>query len=1575
MSTFVELKPGQAQFLSSFKPSLTPGDYTVKVKQEVSLDGEGNKTLRTDKKFKVEGPSQYQLPAGSIHSIYPGEGESVPSKVLPQVTLNDPHIPWELSPDNGQKIANGYLDGSLIPWLALLVFTEDEVKTLPTMEARPAPSPTLSVRLTKRQLKELKSTSTQVPLSSQDLDTNADDGINTVFVNSSAFRAYFSRQMGDSEVEPAIARYSYLSHIRRSRSTKPRDSTTDTFSVALGHRSGPLGMESPTTAYAHLVSLMGVSDLNMPGQSDLTALISLYSWSFTWTKGNDGNIKSVIETISNNVRPLARIVEPSADQWLRRRLEAGYTIVKHRIQTGEQTAALFRGPLIPQQPRGNELDNAEESGHGSGLQIIDKTTGIIDITYSAAWSLGRSLAIESSSFTMAISTLRNKIAQLQRTDSSAAFLGGNSGVPQENILPGWYEKLKQISKGEVDSKAALATEPGSRWKRARESLDRPNFETSMPGSDAEKDGEAVRKFLQKEVDILVDDKDWYARELAEPTQEGLYLAKVLDFVYNQLLTLQAVPHNYMFPEPDILDTEAIFTFHVDPLWVDTLVDGALSIGSHSTVNHDYTRNKIKWAINLYLRKVELRYKHPRIPRWGAIICGDKIQELSITVTEDQADAGRENSLEPFQLSLKTRADESTNLTAMKVAGLKPSTGSIKLGFRVFNEKKEALAARSIVAESSAKATHFSASTTSSIQELPHDTHASTITTSCRVLKQYSLDNGTRVVDLVVALNPAQAEPLSGDNFQRINVSFPLAELVDTKAVTPPRVTLFGQDSARWVSGSAYVTGDKPCFTVKLRPRAPELAKKVNFGFLLSNVVLSDNVSDDVLPDRKFQVQRNSIAMIKNWYEPDGFDAKDNPYVYSGPPKDRNDLTSISLLGSGSDALKRYTTPTEIPVLDAVCAAFRFLAYSGDNGHLVTEPSRRFIYYNARALTKMDDENNHTQWPGRVYNRSVGIREALRAVTVYGASLESRSSWVVEEDFDYGHDVAWAINERPTDLAYNEASKGPILEPYRLDHYRIPEEVKNMDDLELKALGTLTLSKVRSCIAEGYPVIFAFHLFWDSFRYVEPAQSGDEGYPTIAMIPAARRLAGPQKEHTTQAALIVAFDHIKRRVLVQSMMKSVSFFWMSYEWIIDARATESFWMLRNSGKRGRQEIVNSSDGTWYDWEDMGPWNLKRIPDSWAVSQLPNSSIAVISRQEGHLDIFWISEHCTVERAYREPLDSEWKRETVPLNFPPGDQKDQEAKVPLPGAIVAVSAHVDKLDIFWMSKNGAICNGSWQHTEPKWYTRRVLQNQDGVAEPRAGLAATIGQRDTPSGDKINIYCVGPNGSIRNIATTRSWSGTDTVTIVSGPGTAYQYTSLSAVAVDNYGGGDSSARLMESLAWITPDRSITGKQLAKDTSWVDIWEEKGQANIVRQGSHISTTYSIVDSGILLDFFYANPQGKLSSDFAYFEFDDSTPYQHINKDIGTKEEEMVQEHSDIKSVSWKQDGKWTGLVLWQNQGSKVLMNRTGAAANPIQLNDNRVVRRGSPFGFDLYGGKPVMAMKLDDGFIGVGYWGGLNF
>ncbi|TVY75396.1 hypothetical protein Focb16_v005291 [Fusarium oxysporum f. sp. cubense] len=989
MATIKDLKPGQAQFLSSFKPSLVPGDYKVTVRQEVKYpEGEQTRDLESYKTFTVKGPSQYQLPAGSIHSVYPAEGDAVPSKVLPQVTLSDPHLPWELSPDNNDERAKKHINGSLIPWFALLVFTEDEIKTLPSMSAQPSPSPTLSVRLSKKQLGELRSSSCRIPLSEKELQDNANEGINTVFVNSSAFRVYFSRQMGEDEFEPAITRYSYLSHIRRSRSTKAQDATTDTFSIVLGHRSGPLELKSSVTAYVHLVSLMGVSNLKMPEEADLTALVSLYSWSFTWTKGHDAEIAKVIETLKDNVKPLRRTIEPSTDPWLKRRMESGYTLVKHRLQTGEQTASMFRGPLVPFQPRGDELNNAEAVGHGSGLQIVDQTTGIIDITYSAAWSLGRSLAIENSSFTMAISALRAKILQVYKTRLPSGFMEGDSSEQASRQLPDWYQKLRRISQDPGDPKNPSTSATDSRWKRARDRLAGPVPELTAPVSSADGNIEAVRKFLQDEVVTLVDDKDWYARELVEPTQEGLYLAKVLDFVYNQLLTLRAVPHNYMFPEPDILDTEAILTFYVDPLWVDTLVDGALSIGSHSTVNEDFTRDEIKLAINEYLSKVEVQYKNPRIPRWGVIICGklmgtfddprirtgsslapspqllvttklhdralllilncrpselplgltisqaphqqcfsvgkvltkdeieieptgvapqdavvdpkalqisvirerrdksprvfnfetrclnpsaimqhyyvtdatskggkypatgssallsfvlgDKVQEFSIRPTEDQVDAGKEHRLEPFQLSTQNRHANLGQLELASNTTLKSSSGFIKLAFRALEEKTAPVVKPASV-EGTARA-----QLSRNLRQLSLEGGASFIKASSRVLKQHRLADGTCIVDLIVSLSSGKTDKLKDENFLGINISFPLTALMDPKSVGQPRVTLFGEGSARWISGSAYISTDQPSFTVKLRPRAPGLANKVQFGILLSSVKLSDSLRDNVV---------------------------------------------------------------------------------------------------------------------------------------------------------------------------------------------------------------------------------------------------------------------------------------------------------------------------------------------------------------------------------------------------------------------------------------------------------------------------------------------------------------------------------------------------------------------------------------------------------------------------------------------------------------------------------------------------------------------------------------------------------
>ncbi|KAH7242769.1 hypothetical protein BKA59DRAFT_481272 [Fusarium tricinctum] len=628
MGTLKELEPGQAQVLSYFKPGLLPGEYTINVDQTIIGPGDATEKIGTEKSFIVGSINPYQLPAASISSVYPGDGEVVEARILPRITLSDAHLPWELSPDEG-TIGKQFLNGSPVPWLALLVFIADELDTLPTLppgSSPLSPSSTYTCQLSKRQLQGLKDSSeglkTQVPISNAELERSPDDLISTIFVKSAAFRGYFSNQVpkGEKQSEPEISRYSYLAHIRRSRSTQAQDSSTNSHGIILGHRAGPLNLTSATTAYAHLVSLMGVKKdhVGWPDQnsSDLTALVSLHSWTYTW-EPSGSDIEDVIKELKDNVRPLARQFtdKSSENAWLKRRMDAGYTFVKHRMMSGEATTALYRGPLVPHQLQANWTATAETKSHGSGLQIIDSETGMIDISYSTAWNLGRSLALANSSFTTALSALRIQLTLLLRKDTSSDFVAGEDSATGQ--LPDWFKTLQGVSKGGKVDDDTSGLGMGSRWKRSQHKLGT----TAHVSVESTSNIPAVRNFLANEVLVLVEDKDWYSRDLSEPTQEGLLMAKVLDFVYNQLLTLRAIPHNYLFPEPDILETEAVLTFYIDPLWLDALVDGALSIGNHSTINEDIIRTEIKRAINTYLSQAEEDYKQPRIPRWGVILCG------------------------------------------------------------------------------------------------------------------------------------------------------------------------------------------------------------------------------------------------------------------------------------------------------------------------------------------------------------------------------------------------------------------------------------------------------------------------------------------------------------------------------------------------------------------------------------------------------------------------------------------------------------------------------------------------------------------------------------------------------------------------------------------------------------------------------------------------------------------------------------------------------------------------------------------------------------------------------------------
>lgn len=114
---------GQIQFIQSHQTALEPGQYKVSVKQTVKV-AKDNDAFRSHLTFVVQG-NRFALPQPEIHAVFPPAGSSGDySHTLPHIALTSSTLPWErlAQPDN-QKT----------PWLALILIHEGEklLRTLP----------------------------------------------------------------------------------------------------------------------------------------------------------------------------------------------------------------------------------------------------------------------------------------------------------------------------------------------------------------------------------------------------------------------------------------------------------------------------------------------------------------------------------------------------------------------------------------------------------------------------------------------------------------------------------------------------------------------------------------------------------------------------------------------------------------------------------------------------------------------------------------------------------------------------------------------------------------------------------------------------------------------------------------------------------------------------------------------------------------------------------------------------------------------------------------------------------------------------------------------------------------------------------------------------------------------------------------------------------------------------------------------------------------------------------------------------------------------------------------------------
>jgi len=528
-----DLQPGQEQLYSYFVPGLQARPYTINVKQDISA-GKESKQLQSNQAFTVTGP-RFSLPDNAIHSVYPPQGHSDDPEILPHVVFNDNTFPWErVGSNKAEKMPNSedYYVRNRVPWLAVLVFTQDELLLPQSALSGPnsifqdisdfkdgaKQSPTYAINMSVTDLSPCKVRQTWTPIK-YDPKLESADKTDIILVQRALYNSLFATYDARGAVDPSQAaanvfHHRFLAH-RRDIKTKGMALSAGTdqddsgsFGIVFSHRTGPLELQQPTAVFAHLVSIENVEGVAgtdpwpIPNSFEYVAMSSLYSWSYTCLPSGLPNVHDTMKNLgatlsvlrpSLSAEDIAIITgKPLGDKILQRTM-AGFTLARYRTQTGETTSCFTRGPFIPcdvNYPLGNFRPfQPSWTNSGTDLQIMDSNLGIMDITYSSAWQLGRTMAIADQAFTAALARVRKEIYDRAVNLAQQALLKKHNGY---KTRPELIQSLKSLVKNlEGLHQSGVLQDQGSlrsRWNGGKGSY----FDLSYHGDDL---GDEVDKQL------------------------------------------------------------------------------------------------------------------------------------------------------------------------------------------------------------------------------------------------------------------------------------------------------------------------------------------------------------------------------------------------------------------------------------------------------------------------------------------------------------------------------------------------------------------------------------------------------------------------------------------------------------------------------------------------------------------------------------------------------------------------------------------------------------------------------------------------------------------------------------------------------------------------------------------------------------------------------------------------------------------------------------------------------------------------------------------------------------------------
>lgn len=411
----------QVTFIQHHLPGLEAGAYQLEVTQTV-FDCSGkpvNKdSLNNTYTFAVKG-DRFALskPSETVAAVFPensGTGEY--SAVLPHVLFYNKTLPWIRSPkatapDPAKMQVE--VDADVPTWMAVLLLDEDDAATFPMVELTPQnltlgdlfPSSAYSPSTLKGNLSYFQGVADTSDL---DYGETTADPIQVIDLPLQLFW----------QIAPTLADLDFLAHARKvSLITKPTNPKAAKPGEPVGDFSIVFGNRLPQTqkkAYAYLVSLEAMSSYfptdegaapsgMEPNDPRFIRLAVLQHWTF-FSTCDTAAFTNQLMTLNGgaagtdtNLR-----LEPNANSGVvvKNALNMGYVPLNQLLRTGGKTVSWYRGPLVPYQIPNNRISLPITSADAA--TIFDPTTGMFDVSYAAAWTLGRMLSLQDTAFSTAL---------------------------------------------------------------------------------------------------------------------------------------------------------------------------------------------------------------------------------------------------------------------------------------------------------------------------------------------------------------------------------------------------------------------------------------------------------------------------------------------------------------------------------------------------------------------------------------------------------------------------------------------------------------------------------------------------------------------------------------------------------------------------------------------------------------------------------------------------------------------------------------------------------------------------------------------------------------------------------------------------------------------------------------------------------------------------------------------------------------------------------------------------------------------------------------------------------------------